>query len=73
MERKKERVGKRRKERVGKCAVNVLNFMHEDKVFCVMALRLTNEIRAYCNVLLTVHLIIILVIHQLNAQILVLY
>jgi len=52
--------------------VYVLNFMHEDKVFCVMALRLTNEKKAYFDVLLTVHLIIILVIHQLNAQILVL-
>jgi len=47
MKRNKEGVGKRKKERVGKCAVNVLNLMHEDKVFCVMALRLTNEKRAF--------------------------
>jgi hypothetical protein len=38
---------KRKKERVGKCAVNVLNFMHEDKVFCVITLRWTNEKSAF--------------------------
>ena len=38
---------KRKKESVGKCAVNVLNFVHEDKVFYVIALRLTNEKSAF--------------------------
>jgi hypothetical protein len=47
MKRKKEGVGKRKKEGVGKCAVNVLNFMHEDKVCCVITLRLTNEKSAF--------------------------
>ena len=47
MKKKKEGVGKRKKERVKKCVVNVLNFMHEDKVFCVIALRLINEKSAF--------------------------
>jgi len=48
MKKNKEGVGKRKKERVGKCAVNVLNLMLEGKkVFCVMALRLTNKKRAF--------------------------